>query len=77
MSTDHPPDSKPESSHYVRNGFIGLALTALLCVYPGFASFFLPSILCTGGLTLVIWIPVWILIGWVVSSCVKAIVSPP
>lgn len=55
---------------FFRNVRFGMLVTIVLgCVFPNEVGvFILASIVCTGGLGLAIWIPVWWAIGAVISS---------
>lgn len=84
MSTDSPPDSGRDSPRLVEKAFIGMAATALFgLAYPDIGAFIVATIVCTAGLGLVFWIPLWIVIGmvasliwWVVSWCVRSFFGP-
>ncbi len=44
--------------------FIGLiAMFIVLWIWPGGLTFFLVSVICTGGITLVVWLPLAYLVG--------------
>lgn len=53
---------------------IGLLVTLAACMFsPDLAMFTLASIVCTAGIGLVIWIPVWFLIGAGSLAVIRAI----
>lgn len=57
------PDPNVRSEFY-RRAFVGFLATVLIgIIYPLLGAFVVTTLFCTAGLSLVIWIPLWSVLG--------------